>query len=78
MDAWTYYDAREIPVRVELDTNGDDKPDVFEYYEGRDASRLELVRKEEDATHNGEIDITSYYKKGKLVRKEVSNPDLLL
>jgi hypothetical protein len=36
-----------------------------------------LSRKEEDVNKDGKADVTSHYKKGKLVRKEVSDPTLL-
>jgi antitoxin component YwqK of YwqJK toxin-antitoxin module len=77
-DIVTYYDAREVPTRVERDTVGDGKVDVWEFYEGGDPSRVVMVRKEEDLTADGSADVKSYYEKGKLIRKEVSDPDLLL
>ena len=64
-------------MRTEADTNGDGKTDVWEFYKGKSASDLLLVRKEEDADGDGDIDVTSYYKNGKLNRKEVSDPDAL-
>lgn len=77
MDFRTFFDEREFPSRTEADTNGDGRPDLIEYYEGSDPSNPILLRKEEDVNHDGKTDITSHYKKGKLVRKEVSDPDLI-
>jgi hypothetical protein len=76
MDFRTFYDEREIPVRTELDTNEDGQTDVWEYYEGSDPANILLVRKEEDLDADGEVDVTSHYSKGKLVRKEISDPSL--
>jgi antitoxin component YwqK of YwqJK toxin-antitoxin module len=77
MDARTYFDDRGLPTRVERDKNQDGKPDVFEYYEGSDATHLVLVKREEDTNGDGVVDVTSYYEKGKLVRKEVADPSLV-
>lgn len=78
MDFWTFYDADGIPVRTQQDVNEDGQPETWEFYEGDDPSRIVLTRKEEDVNADGKVDIISYYKKGKLARKEVSDPDLLL
>ena len=78
MEFRTYYDANEVPVRTELDNNGDGQTDVWEFYEGDEPSSIVLVRKEEDVNADGDVDVTSYYETGKLVRKEVSDPSFLL
>ncbi len=78
MDFWTFYNPDEVPVRTERDANEDGQTDVWEFYEGNDPSSLMLMRKEEDVNADGKVDVTSYYEKGKLARKEVSDPDLLL
>jgi hypothetical protein len=36
-----------------------------------------IVRKEEDSNGDGSVDVTSFYEKGKLVRKEVSDSSVL-
>ena len=77
MDFRTYFDAKEVPVRTEEDLNADGRPDVWEFYEGEDASSIVLVRKEEDVNSDGKVDVTSYYKNGKLTRKEVIDPTAL-
>ena len=52
------------------------RPDVFETYVLLD-DRAVLARREEDKNGNGEIDITSIYENGKLVRREISDPALI-
>jgi antitoxin component YwqK of YwqJK toxin-antitoxin module len=78
MDFWTFYDSDGIPVRTQQDADEDGQPEMWEFYEGDDPSRVVLTRKEEDVNADGKVDITSYYEQGKLARKEVSDPDLLL
>jgi antitoxin component YwqK of YwqJK toxin-antitoxin module len=77
MEMKTFYGPNDVPVRAEIDRNGDGKPDVWEYYEGDSANQVALTRKEEDVNEDGKIDVTSYYAKGKLVRKEVADPSLV-
>jgi antitoxin component YwqK of YwqJK toxin-antitoxin module len=77
MDARTYFDASGVPTRIERDKNQDGKTDVWEFFEGADATKVVIVRKEEDKNGDGSVDITSYYENGKLVRKEVSDPSVL-
>jgi len=77
MDARTYFDARGLPTRIEKDKNQDGKTDVWEYFEGTDATKVVLVKREEDTNGDGVVDVTSYYEKGKLVRKEVADPSLV-
>ena len=76
MDSRIFYGEGEIPIRTELDTNEDGQTDVWEYYEGNDPANVLLVRKEEDLNADNEIDATSHYRNGKLVRKEISDPSL--
>ncbi len=74
MDLWTYYEPGGRPTRIEKDARGKDgKPDIFEYYEGSDPSRMQIVRKEEDLDGDGKIDQIAYYERGKLARKEILN-----
>ncbi|HTO08067.1 MAG TPA: hypothetical protein VMR86_13545 [Myxococcota bacterium] len=77
MDSRTFFDDKGVLVRVERDKNEDGKPDVFEYFEGTDPGKVVLVKREEDTNGDGVVDVTSYYEKGKLVRKEVSDPNLV-
>jgi antitoxin component YwqK of YwqJK toxin-antitoxin module len=77
MEMRTYYGDGDVPVRAEIDRNGDGKPDVWEHYAGSAATQVSLERKEEDVNGDGNVDVTSYYSKGKLVRKEVSDPSLV-
>jgi antitoxin component YwqK of YwqJK toxin-antitoxin module len=77
MDARTFFDERGFPARIEKDKNQDGKTDVWEYFEGTDATKVVLVKREEDTNGDGVVDVTSYYEKGKLVRKEVADPSLV-
>ena len=77
MDFRTFFDANEVPERTEADSDGDGKTDVWEYYEGDQSAHVVLVRKTEDLNSDGDVDVTSFYENGKLIRKEVSDPDLL-
>lgn len=79
IDHWTKYtirDGEEIVETVRRDTSGDGKADVFESYDGSTGKAV-LAKREEDRNGDGEIDVTSIYKKGKLVKREISNPDLV-
>jgi antitoxin component YwqK of YwqJK toxin-antitoxin module len=77
MDSRTYFDDHGVLTRVERDKNEDGKADVIEYFEGTDPGKVVLVKREEDTNGDGIMDVTSYYEKGKLVRKEVSDPNLV-
>jgi antitoxin component YwqK of YwqJK toxin-antitoxin module len=77
METRTFYGESDVPVRAEIDRNGDGKTDVWEHYEGSAATQVALARKEEDVNGDGSVDVTSFYSKGKLVRKEVSDPSLV-
>ena len=79
MDAWTRYQVvgdKEIMSRVERDTDGDGTRDVFETYEAA-KGRPQLTKREEDKDGDGEVDVTSIYENGKLVRREIADPDLV-
>ena len=79
MDRWITYapvDGEEMVSRIERDTTGDGKADVFETYEAADGEPR-LTRREEDKNADGTIDITSIYENGKLVRRQISDPDLV-
>jgi hypothetical protein len=79
IDAWSHYavdpNGNEVVVKVERDSKGDGKPDVFETYEQQDG-KTALVRREEDVNQDGTPDIVSIYDKGKLVKREISDPAL--
>lgn len=79
IDAWSHYatDASgdEVVVKVERDTKGDGKPDTFEIFE-QQGGKTVLTRREEDVNQDGTADIVSIYDKGKLVKREISDPAL--
>lgn len=78
-DSWTLYheyDGEELVARIEKDTDGSGKPDVFETYAVLDGKPV-LEKREEDKNQDGSIDITSIYKNGKLVKREISDPSLV-
>ena len=80
IDAWSTYalDAggAEIVVRVERDTKSDGKPDVFEDFE-QQGGKTVLTRREEDVNQDGTADVISTYDKGKLVKREITDPSLM-
>ncbi len=79
LDSWSSYglDANgvEVVVRVERDAKGDGRPDVFESFEQQDGKTV-LVRREEDVNQDGSADVISIYDKGKLVKREITDPSL--
>ena len=79
LDSWSTYglaaNGAEVVVRVERDTTGDGKPDVFESFEQQDGKTV-LVRREEDVNQDGTADVISIYDKGKLVKREITDPSL--
>ena len=76
-DSWTiYHEREEIVARIERDTDGSGRPDVFETYAILDGEPV-LTKREEDKNQDGTIDITSIYENGKLVRREISDPSLM-
>ena len=78
-DTWTQFglfNDDEIVTRIERDQLGSGKANTFEIYQ-QAGGKTFLVRREEDRDGDGNIDITSIYENGKLVRKEVTNPDLI-
>ena len=78
-DVWTTYqvvNGSEIVWRIERDTNGNGKPDVFETFQPKDGKPV-LAKREEDKNGDGSVDVTSIYENGKLVRREISDPDLV-
>jgi antitoxin component YwqK of YwqJK toxin-antitoxin module len=77
LETHTFYGPGDLPTRAEIDRDGNGKPEVWEFYEGSAATQVALARKEEDVNGDGKVDVTSIYKNGKLVRKEVSDPSLV-
>lgn len=78
MDTWTTYmvaDEVELVSRIERDEQGRGYPDTFETYEPKDGKAL-LKQRDVDLNGDGEMDIISVYRNGKLVRREIVDPDL--
>src|SRR5512142_2987082 len=71
-DAWSYtvQDAagHAVPVRKEKDLNGDGKIEAWELY----APDGSLTRAAYDLHCDGKPDVTLFYEKGQLVRKETA------
>ncbi|MGE4652134.1 MAG: hypothetical protein AAEJ53_14700 [Myxococcota bacterium] len=79
MDRLTTYASvagEEVAVRIERDSNSDGKMDLIEIYAAVSGPRT-LLRREEDRDSDGQMDITSIYEKGRLVRREISDPALV-
>jgi hypothetical protein len=79
MDTWTTYQvvgSEEVVVRIERDTKGRGKPDVFETFTAK-TGKPELAKREEDMNGDGKIDVTSIFQGGKLVSREISDPTLM-
>jgi antitoxin component YwqK of YwqJK toxin-antitoxin module len=77
LETRTFYGPGDVPIRAEIDKDSNGKPEIWEFYEGSAAAQVALARKEEDVNGDGKVDVTSIYKNGKLVRKEVSDPSLV-
>lgn len=78
-DTWIRYglvDGRETVVHIETDKSGRGFADTFESFEAN-AGKAVLARREEDLDGDGEIDIVSIYKLGKLVRREILKPEVV-
>jgi hypothetical protein len=78
MDVWTIYGVshgKEVVERVEQATKGSGPPDRIETYE-TSTGKSQLSKLEEDRNGDGTVDVTSHYKNGKLVQREISDPDL--
>lgn len=79
IDAWRSYHVvggAELVSRIEHDKHGRGVADTFDTFEAVRGKAL-LAKREEDVNGDGEIDITSYYQRGKLVRREILDPDLV-
>ncbi|MCH8890570.1 MAG: hypothetical protein IH827_05795 [Myxococcales bacterium] len=78
MDVWTTYGishGKEVVERVEQATKGSGPPDRIETYD-TSTGKSQLSKLEEDRNGDGTVDVTSYYENGKLVQREISDPDL--
>jgi len=79
IDTWRSYQVvgdEELVSRIERDAHGRGYADTFESYEARNGRAI-LVRREEDVNGDGQVDVASFYEDGKLVRREILNPDLV-
>jgi hypothetical protein len=78
MDVWTTYGishGKEVVERVERATKGSGPPDRIETYD-TSTGKSQLSKLEEDRDGDGTVDVTSRYENGKLVQREISDPDL--
>jgi hypothetical protein len=78
VDTWTTYqivDGQDHVARIERDPLGVGQPSLVEIYEVSEGKAL-LARREEDVNGDGSIDIVSIYEKGRLVQRQISDPDL--
>jgi hypothetical protein len=78
MDVWTIYGVsrgKEVVERVEQATKGSGPPDRIETYK-TDTGKSQLSKIEEDRDGDGTVDVTSHYENGKLVQREILDPDL--
>ena len=79
MDRWTIFGTSsglELPTRIEQDSKGRGFADTFEHFRAVDGKAV-LTKREEDVNGDGNIDVTSVYENGKLVRREVTDPGLV-
>jgi len=78
VDTWTTYqvvDGQDHVARIERDQHGSGQASLVETYEVHDGKAL-LARREEDVNGDGEIDVVSIYENGRLVQRQISDPDL--
>jgi len=67
------YEQGQLAVE-HRDTNGDGQYDRVDFFDlaGR------VVRSDEDLDRDGAIDVSTYYRAGRIVRREILNPDVVL
>ncbi len=78
-DTWTRYgvvDGRETVTHIEVDKSGRGFADTFETFESQNGKAV-IARREEDMDGDGEVDLVSIYRKGKLVRREILKPEVV-
>ena len=68
--------GREVVSRIERDKRGEGSVTIVEVFD-TSTGRPVIARKDEDLNGDGEVDIVSIYREGKLVRREISDPDLV-
>lgn len=66
------YDGGRLSAEAS-DTNGDGQLDRFEKFDADG----EVASREEDLNGDGEMDVRSRYEKGRLIRREITDPDLV-
>jgi len=76
MDTWTTYrvvGGQEVAVRIERDTKGLGRPNVFETYRAAPGPPV-LEKREEDVDGDGAIDVTRQFEPGGAVAPEQAAP----
>jgi len=79
VDTWITYsilDDDEIVTRIERDQKGRGFADTFETFEPIDG-KATISRRDEDIDGDRQIDVRSIYKNGKLIRREIHNPEVV-
>ena len=62
-------------ILVEVDLNGDQRAEVYNYYRNRSQAERLLVRREADLNQDGRIDIWSYYDDTGIITQEKMDGD---
>jgi hypothetical protein len=78
-DTWTTYavvGGKEMPASIKRDSNGSGKVDIIETFETSSGTPV-IAKREEDINGDGTIDVTSIYRRGKLYRRELTDPALV-
>lgn len=79
MDTWATYGniaGKEVVTRIEHDKRGDGAVTMVEVFDTATGQAV-IARRDEDVNGDGEVDVVSIYEKGKLVRREISDPALV-
>jgi hypothetical protein len=66
------YDAGRL-LAEDRDTNGDGRADLFERFDDTGA----LTLREQDMNGDGNVDIRTAYRDGRIVRREIVNPEVV-
>ena len=77
VDVWTHFapgSGPELAIRIERDTLGNGGTDTVEFFD-TDTGTAIIVRSERDVDGDGRVDIVSFYEMGKLVRREIHDPE---